>query len=75
MDGTPGSGIVFRVAHVLWMSVVRGMRGIGGVCEMVVCLALGNVGGKGVVFGIYQSFGNIIIIIYNICIALYNALL
>ena len=30
-------------ADVLWMSVVRGMRGVGGVCEMSICLALGDV--------------------------------
>ena len=32
MGGTRGSGIVSSTADVLWMSVVRGMRGIGGVC-------------------------------------------
>ena len=26
VGGTPGSGIVFSAADVLWMSVVRGMR-------------------------------------------------
>ena len=25
-------------ADVLWMSVVSGMRGVGGVCEMCMCL-------------------------------------
>ena len=30
--GTRGSDIVPRAADVLWMSVVRGMRGVGGVC-------------------------------------------
>ena len=43
VGGTRGSGIVSSAAHVLWMSVVRGMTGIGGVCEM--CLARGVVGG------------------------------
>ena len=33
------------VAGVLWMSVVRGMRGVGGVCEMCMCLARGGEGG------------------------------
>ena len=28
------------------MSVVRGMRGVGGVCEMCMCLARGGVGGE-----------------------------
>ena len=34
--GTLGSCIVS--ADVLWMSVVRGMRGVGGVYEMCMCL-------------------------------------
>ena len=38
VGGTRGSGIVFSAADVLWMSVVRGMRGGGGVCEMYMCL-------------------------------------
>ena len=32
VGGTRGSGIVYSAADVLWMSVVRGMRGVGGVC-------------------------------------------
>ena len=44
MCGTRGSGIVFSAADVLWMSVVRGMRGIGGVCEMCMYLTRGGVG-------------------------------
>ena len=47
VGGTRGSGIVSSAADVLWMSVVRGMRGVGGVCEM--CLARGGVGGEWVV--------------------------
>ena len=35
---TRGSGIVSSTANVLWMSVVHGMRGVGGVCEMCMCL-------------------------------------
>ena len=31
--GTRGSGIVSSAANVLWMSAVRGMRGVGGVCS------------------------------------------
>ena len=42
------TGIVSRAADVLWMSVVRGMRGIGGVCEMCMCLARDGEGGDGV---------------------------
>ena len=36
VGGTRGSSIVYSAADVLWMSVVRGMRGVGGVCEMCV---------------------------------------
>ena len=43
--GTRGSGIVSSAADVLWMSVVPGMRGVGGLCEMCMCLAGGGVGG------------------------------
>ena len=48
VGGTRGSGIVSSAADVLWMSVVRGMRGVGGFCEMYMCLARGSVGGEGV---------------------------
>ena len=48
VGGTHGSGVVSSAADVLWMSVVRGMRGVGGVCEMCMCLARGGVGGEGV---------------------------
>ena len=30
VGGTRGSGIVYSTADVLWMSVVRGMRGVVG---------------------------------------------
>ena len=46
MGGTRGSGIVSSAADVLWMSVVHGMRGVGGVCEMFMCLARGGVDGE-----------------------------
>ena len=45
-----------HVVHVLylssasegiWMSVVRGRRGVDGVCEMCMCLARDGVGGEG----------------------------
>ena len=45
--GTRGSGIVSTAADVLWMSVVRGMIVVGGVCKMCMCLARGGVGGDG----------------------------
>ena len=41
MGGTRGSGIVSSAADVLWM------KGVGGVCEMCMCLARGGVGGEG----------------------------
>ena len=47
VGGTRGSGNVSITAEVLGMSVVRGMRGVGGVCEMCMCLARGGVGGEG----------------------------
>ena len=48
MSGTRGSDIVSSAPDVLWMSVVCGMRGVGGLCEMCMCLARGGVGGVGV---------------------------
>ena len=48
LGGTRGSGIMSSAADVLWMSVVRGMRGVSGVCEMCMCLARGGVDGDGV---------------------------
>ena len=35
-----GSGIVSSAADVMWMSVVRGMRGVGGVCEMCMFICI-----------------------------------
>ena len=46
VGGTRGSGIVSIAADVLWMSVVRGMRGVE-MCEMCMCLARGGMGGDG----------------------------
>ena len=43
---TRDSGIVSSAADILWMSVVRGMRRVGGVCEVCMCLAQGCVGGE-----------------------------
>ena len=34
---------VSSAAYVLMMSVVRGMRVVGGVCKMCMCLARGGV--------------------------------
>ena len=44
MGCTRGSGIACSEADVLGMSVVRGMRGVGGMC---MCLARGGMGGEG----------------------------
>ena len=45
--GIRGSGIVSSKDDVLEMSVVRGIRGVGRVCELCMCLARGDVGGGG----------------------------
>ena len=37
VGGTRGSGSLSRAADMLGMSVVRGMRGVGEVCEMYMC--------------------------------------
>ena len=42
-----GSGIVSNVADVLGMNVWREMKGVGGLCEMCMCLARVGVGGEG----------------------------
>ena len=44
MGGTRGSGVLSIVDDVHEMSVVRG---VGGVCDMCMCLARGGVGGDG----------------------------
>ena len=47
VGGTCGSGTVSITADVLGMTVVRGMRGVGGVCEMLMCLARAAWGERG----------------------------
>ena len=42
--GTRGSGIVSSAVDVLGMSVVRGVGGAGGVCEMCMCFTRGGLG-------------------------------
>ena len=44
MGGTRGSGVLSSACVVQEMSVVRG---VGGVCDMCMCLARGGVGGVG----------------------------
>ena len=39
---------MYSSADVIGMSVVHGMRGVGGVYEMWMCLAHGGVGEEGV---------------------------
>ena len=39
VGGARGSRIGSNAVDVLGMSVLRGMRGVGGVCEMCMCLA------------------------------------
>ena len=57
MSGTRGSGVLSSTGDVL-------VRGVGGVCDMCMCLARGGVGGEGGVvderigFGLYQSCGD-----------------
>ena len=46
---TRGSGIVSSASGVLGMSVVRGMREVGEVCEICMCLARSGVGCEGVI--------------------------
>ena len=48
VGGTRGSGIMSSEVDVLWIIVVRGMRGVDGVCELCMCLVRGGVGGEGV---------------------------
>ena len=42
MGGTRGSGLLCSTGDVLEMSVVRG---VGGLCDMCMCLARGGMGG------------------------------
>ena len=45
MCGTRGSGVLSSTGDVLEMTVVRG---VGGVCDMCMCLSRSGVGGEGV---------------------------
>ena len=44
MSSTHGSGVLSSTGDML----VRVVRGVGGVCDMCMCLARGGVGGEGV---------------------------
>ena len=50
MSGTRGSGVLSSTGDVL-------VRGVGGVCDMCMCLARGGVGER-IGFGLYQSSGD-----------------
>ena len=57
VSGTRASGIVSSAADVQWMSVVHGMRGVGGVCVF----GSGRRGWRvdeSIGFVFYQSCGN-----------------
>ena len=53
MSGTRGSGVLSSTGDVF-------VRGVGGVCDMCMCLARGGVGGEGGEWmrGLYQSCGD-----------------
>ena len=46
VGSTRSSGIASNATDVLGMSVVRGMTGVDGVCQMCMSLARGDVGGE-----------------------------
>ena len=54
MSGTRGSGVLSSTGDLLEMSVVRG---VGGVCDMCMCLARSGVDER-IGFGLYQSCGD-----------------
>ena len=62
VGGTRGSGIVFSTANLQWISVVRGMRGVGELWEMCVFWFGAAWVERGCVdeirFGLYQSCEN-----------------
>ena len=57
VGGTRGSGIVSIASDVLWMRVVPVMRGVGGVCEMCMLLALGGEWMRGLGLGFSSPVG------------------
>ena len=55
--------------------MVRGMRGVGGVCEMFMCLARGGVGGEGEsewIRGLGLGFTNLVgtVGVLDVCLCL-----
>ena len=70
VGGTRGSGIVSSAADVLWMSVVRGMRSVGRVCEICMYLARGGVGGewmRGFGLGFTNPVGTRVVLDVGLC--------
>ena len=61
VGGTRGSGIVSSAADVLGMSVVRRMRGVGGMCEMYVVYVFcsGQRGRRGLGLGTGWNVGHV----------------
>ena len=57
MVGTRSSGIVTSAVDVLGMSVVRGMTGVGGVCEMCMCGRRGGERMRGLGYGFNNPVG------------------
>ena len=55
MSDTRNSGVLSSTGDVLEMSVVRG---VGGVCDMCMCLTRGGVGREGAEWMVPQSCGD-----------------
>ena len=68
MSGTHGSGVLSNTGDVFEMGVVRG---VGGVCDMCMCLARAGVGGEGgewmreLGLDVYQSLHSQTILVMN----------
>ena len=61
VGGTRGWGIVSSAVDLLGLNVVRGMKRVGGICEMCMCLAVYKMRGwvdKRIWFGLHQSCWN-----------------
>ena len=59
VGSTRGSGIVSSAADVLEFSVVCGMIGVGGVCELCMCLAQGSIEDWDFHISIFTYFTNV----------------
>ena len=70
VGGTHGSGIVSSAADLLGISVLRGIRGVGVVCEMYMCLAVGGAGGEEGewIRGLGLGFANPVEIVLDVCL-------